>query len=646
MRFAQNILSYGDCKMFLTKWQSIIEVIRENSLSCIAVCLAAMIFFTWYPLQWLLGGHSYLDISTVGAFKSTYSWMPLLHRVANGLFFPSYSSLLSSVGGAYFYPYMTVWASGIIFALWGYSGLILIGQWLLPLASFLIFIRIFRRYLSELWSVTIAFVAFVAFSDWPFHHFLMGLLFGKGWLDLSTYQSLEILHFPIPAFSIFTFLVLFYVSTQQVRLTGHRITMLTTCWALLSQVHIIDAIYGLTFWFTYFTIRFFRQNKKPYAIFSLVVVQLFIVLLIVSPLIYGFFKDNASGMTRAINLGMLVSSPIVQGGLYYYFAYFILPLTLMMIIYFIQRVDFYEIVFKFWHVYMLMLIEFILVSISIVTPIDINLFVLQNRIAFFFLHFYYYVPFLYYAARSPHTYFIGVESVSLFSALRNGLSRLFSVYNRVYLPIIIVLLIIFSSVSAYNSFSYQKDILRPTLSSALQELNELKSYFPSGSLLVSETPIVNLLSSTLPHVDYGSLWANRFIDDIPIEEAIDRLVLYARIYSWPSEKFISFMLPGVLQQSRNALVKVTPESISASGIGYWLIFHNHSMSSSELLNYSKMLKDRYYNLNIKQAMHRFHVERIFARSVLPKGMLFRKAIKIPGGYIYLINIGKTKNVKL
>ncbi|MCE3237241.1 MAG: hypothetical protein K0R24_222 [Gammaproteobacteria bacterium] len=636
MRFAQNILNYGDYKMFLTKWQRMTGVIRGNSLSCIAFCLAAMVFFSWYPLQLLLGGNSYLDISTVGVFKSTYSWMPLLHRVANGLFFPSHSSLLSGVGGAYFYPYITVWASGIIFALWGYSGLILIGQWLLPLASFFIFTRIFRRYLSELWSVTIAFVAFIAFSDWPFRHFLMGLLSGKGWLDLGTYQSLEILHFPIPAFSIFAFLALFYVSTQQVRLTGYRITTLTACWALLSQVHIIDALYGLTFWFTYFSIRFFRQNKKFYGVFSLVVFQLFIVLLIISPLIYAFFKDNAFGVSRAIDLGMLVSSPVTQASLYYYFAYFILPLILMMLIYFIQRIDFYEIVFKFWHVYMLILIEFILVSISIETPIDINLFVLQNRIAFFFLHFYYYVPFLYYATRSPHTYFTGVESVSLSSALRNGLSKLFSVYNSVYLPISIALLIIFSSVSAYNSFFYQKNTLQPILSLASRELNELKSYFPSGSVLVSETPIVNLLSPILPHAQYSTLWANRFIDDITMEEAIDRLVLYARIYNWPSEKFISFMLPGVLQQSRNALVKVTPECISTSGIGYWLVFHNRYMSSSELLNYSKMLKDRYRMLNIKQAMHRFHVERVFAYNVLPKGVLFRKAIKIQGGYIYLM----------
>ena len=78
------------------------------------------------------------------------------------------------------------------------------------------------------------------------------------------------------------------------------------------------------------------------------------------------------------------------------------------------------------------------------------------------------------------------------------------------------------------------------------EYHEISDILPTGSVLVSETPATNLLPPVDLSCNYKTLWINRFTHDLPSDEIIDRLLLYANIYNWPKKKVIQFLSPGKL----------------------------------------------------------------------------------------------------
>ncbi len=587
--------------------------------------LVAILFSGWYLLPWLIGENliGVIDAPS-NTFQSIYSWMPIIRDVANGNLFPAVPTISPNLESIRFYPYLMLWIYGFIIKFLGYGGVVVIGQWLLPLASFILLTKIFQRYLSFLWAISLSFLGTLSFTEWPFHQFLIRLLQGQGLENLGVYQSLEILNFPFPSFSTFLFLLLFFISTKPGYLSHRRILILTVSWSFLSQVHPADAIFGLVFWVSYLTIRLVRQKENKQHLIAFLTIQCLVITIICFPAICAFIMTgvNKNGFSSFSGFDA-----------YYFFSYFIIPVLLIALIYIIQRVDLFEILFKFWHIYVLLLIEILLVLLASFLN-GPNLFIVQNRIALLFLHLYYYVPVIYYAARPSHQYYKGTESKTVSTLLRNLFYQIFGKYSAVYLPVIIVLLILFALISAYKNYSFQKTTAQPQLIVVTAEFETLKAYYGKNDVLVSETPATNLLTTILPKTSYGSLWVNRFANAISQDEVIDRLVLFSRIYNWPLNKFICFMLPGELQKGRGNLVKLNSESIDSMGVGYWLVFNHKILSDSQKKAYIEDLKGRYLNINIQLALKRFHVNKVFAYHSISPDLPINGKFRIGNGYLY------------
>jgi len=578
-------------------------------------------------------------------FQSIFSWFPLIKSAQFGDLFSSQSNLDITTKDFLFYPYLTLWFYGLLSWITGMKGIIIISTIVFPTCSFYVLNRIFSRQLNKLWSLTVSLTCILAFSDWPFRFFLIGIIKGQPISELTTIQPLEIAHYPIPSFSVFIFLLIFYFSTEHKKLTFARITLFTCLWSLYSQVHAVDAIYGLSFWFIFFPIQFIRQSSKLLnnTLIKTFVFQVLICLLFVSPLI--IYLKTSSVHTTLENIGIFQSRLGERFDLFYLLTYFFLPLTLTSIVFIVKKIDLYEILTRFIHVYILLFVEFVLVSSSMFFSKGFEIDIVQTRIALFFLHFYYYAPFIYMVTRSPvFSYSHGVEAKMISKKIEHGMDFVFNRFDKIYLPLIIFFLFIYTGTSSYWNYRHYKDKNETAVEEIMSEYNEIINLLPIGSVLVSETPATNLLPLIDLNSYYKTLWINRFAHDLPSDEIIDRLLLYAHIFNWPKEKVVRFLSPGQLQERRGAIVDLSHQKIQDSGVGYWLVYHKRKMTETELNNYLFSLSDRYKNINIELMLSDFGVTHIYSSRPISMEIAVNSVIELDKGFLYHVDTKKGKHV--
>lgn len=608
-----------------------------NKPVIITVLISVFIFSSWNFIQYVMGlqNHYGAIFGSSYEFQSLYGWLPLIRSIVHGNLMPILPTIDPSAQGLLFFPYLGLWSYALMIKLFGIQAAIIIGQVLFPLLSLILLVRIFTRYLHYLWSISMSLACLLTFFGWPFRAFLIELVQGGGIFNLGVIQTLEISTLPIPSLSVFVFLLLFYISTKQVKLTVLRISILTFLWGLLSQFHPVDAIFGIAFWFVFFPIRLFRQ-KQPILKFLLIIIsQLIIICIVLTPLFWGYKNALSSEFAFTSEIGIIYKQNEIN--FFYYFAYFIIPVVSIAIIYFIKRIDLYEIFIKFWHIYILLLIELLLVSMNYMFNIGIDLDIIQNRIALFFLHFYYYVPIIYYAKQTiEFDYSFGIESKRISRCFNKILNFIFYRFNKIYLPIIILLLFLYSAISAISSYKHQMDFEAPTLNQAWDEFAEIKDQISNNSVVVSYNPAINLLATIDLSGQYSSLWINRFTNEISREEAIDRLILYARIFNWSFDEFYAFMSSGNLQK-KNGIVDLSISNVKKSGVGYWLVYHKYNLNPSQMDDYKSYLLQKYFSFNITESIKRFNVKYIHTKLRIEESIPIKLIYQSKNSSLYAVN---------
>jgi hypothetical protein len=336
----------------------------------------------------------------------------------------------------YFFPYISNWISTAIYSLLGIDGLILIGQALFPAAVFALLIAIYSRHLSLLWAVSLAFLAVSMIVDYPFRQYLLQIASGM-WIDLGSDRLPEILYFPIPSFSTLYFLGIFYLTTRYtgVVMRTRDLSIFTILFSLTIYINAIDIVFALPFWFIYFPFKLFHK-KFPLKMVSLeFLIQLLLAGIIITPALL------------LANYGIANNIPSPPG--YYYISMYLLaPLILMGLLFFVQRIDPYDLLYRFRHIYILMLAEALMLLVALTGVIPLNLQISQNRLAQFFAHTYYYLPVVYYASQLTLPPAFGIESSQFSKSLRSGLHVFFVKYSPLYLAPLIALLCLYNLTSA------------------------------------------------------------------------------------------------------------------------------------------------------------------------------------------------------
>jgi hypothetical protein len=418
----------------------------EQSLLIFASLLFAGILAAW-PLAYVWNGLPLIASQGLPMLKGTYSWQSIIHVFTQSFpWLPLKTYPLD-------YPYITLWFYAGLEKIFGMNAQVIVAQVLFPIASFYLLARFFARYVNVLWAVTLAFTSFLSFSSLSFHQFLIQLI-QKPYIAASTLQPLEISHYLFSSFSVFVFLLLVSICTLPVKLSMMRASVLSACWALFLYIHPIDALFGLIFWLMYYPIRLWRQEKElSLKVFlSYVFLPVFIVAALVSPFLLAVLNNTSNVYTlKLFQQGNAVS-------VYYYVVYFLIPIMLTSLVCLVQRVDYYEILSRFWHVIALMITECLLVVGASFLPIEPS--TVTNRIPFYFLHFYYYIPLIYFCSRQTHhAYSHGIESNALANWVRRGLSWLFMRGSKYYLVVISLLLFVFAGFSATAHEKYVASIV-------------------------------------------------------------------------------------------------------------------------------------------------------------------------------------------
>ena len=301
---------------------------------------------------------------------------------------------------------------------------------LLPLLVFFLIQLLFLKYLSFIWATAISVVATFSYVGYEFKNFLIDVLFNWQGLKVLEGKSLFLIDYPNVSLAVIIFLLLAHLSIKITKFDFVQIFLLTFLWSLFSIYSLSGSLIGVIFWFFYFTVKLYRtkkyQNKK---IFINIVSNIFLFFVVI------FFLKNY------INFNNLKLENLIIIDLKYFIFYFVLPIILILTIFYFYKIDRFEIVVKFLHIYILMLSDFIVTLVFL--NFDKN-FVNHEFFIYphFVLHFYYFMPIIYYLSRPSNPFDKNKQSKG--SNLKKKVSYFFNELSIIYLPVLFVMIAIYT----------------------------------------------------------------------------------------------------------------------------------------------------------------------------------------------------------
>lgn len=611
---------------------------KESIFLILSFLWMLAISLSWWLAQKMSGTMGYFGSTEMpyGIFSELTSWLPMAAEVSRGNLFPSEPSLGTGATGFSFYPYISIWFHGLLITLLGIQGADFFGTTFFPTAAFILLVFIYNQYLPSRWSVSLAAVGLIGFVSLPFREFLGNLLTGTGWRELGTIQNLEVAHFPMPAFSLVCFLAVFYLSIHNKRLTLGNMIPISILWGLQILVHPINAILGLLFWFTTIPLKLSRQNQKKSLgwLLAQVALQGILVLAVTAPTLWAYYNLGQSSIDFQ-TLGVSHGEGEIFSS-FYYIAYFAFPLSLLAFVYKIYRVDPFEIFIKFWPVLLMMCTEFIIITLPVVFDITIPSDLVFLRMGIFFLHFYYFVPFLYYFSRSPKQYHLASEKNHLSTRIRYYFEWFFNSASKVYLFFLWALLTVFVVASAYRYWDHSSQ-QAPALKAAWEKTQLLSQQTPPGKVVVAQDPLVNLLIPV--NGRQGTLWISRFSNQVSEKTILESLALYAHIFDWSEQDYLEFIMPGNIQKlGFNAVVPLNSREIKSAGVGYWLIMGKSLMRDLKMTEeYRDKARKIFQDIVPIEALRRFKVQKIISETPVAQWLPVASKTESKLGTLYLLN---------
>jgi hypothetical protein len=598
----------------LKEWRIIKKLINYlrngNILFLVSIGWILVLFLSWDVRQILSAGLSFSG-TVLGDYwdiNSQATWLPLSAEISRGNLFPIDPHLGKGDSAFRFFPYISLWLTGLMTSIFGIGGTLFIGNSIFPTLSYIFMVLIYRCFLNWRWSISLSALGILGFIYEPFREFLFGILLGEGWISLGADSLPGASGFPFPAISLLSFLMVFYFSIQRRYMSKRRSIILSIAWGLQSQIHVINLIFGLPFWFCFLTLRIWRSthhhwsHKQSKELFM----HMIIVGLVCLPMMISIWFQFNNGLALDYLTGSSKEPESI--GWFFIIAYCLVPLIVLRLAYGVFRIDPYEILFKFLPVWIAMSVELVLTLVWQLFGFGIPGELLLSQLGLFFLHIFYFTPAIYCMHRTNENYSIGTESLFLSTRIRSFFIWFFRDASLAYLPLFVILLTAFFISSSEKYYLNFHNIGLETQKESQIVHNILTSEIMPGEVLIGPNNLTNLLLPVRGR--YGSLWTNRVISETNSVEVIERFATYAKVMDWTEEQFLTFMLPG----SKSFIYSVEMLDISGKdvipGFGYWLTFHNNSLNSVERDDLSIQLIKIYNSINLNKKLKDYEVKRI------------------------------------
>ncbi len=397
--------------------------------------------------------------------------------------------------------------------------------------SFFFALKIFEIYkLQKSWSVLLAFFGMTSISSMPLFDTLINLvtfsLFNPPphgvYFDLLTSFSSSLV--------LAAFLGLLFLTLKTQLLKSNSKNLLPTFWALSVFVHPALFIFGYTFIFLINLIELRREklNQKPLKIGSFILVN-FLPLLFAIPYIIYNIDFFGSSPTQIV----LIEQNELLNFFKAIFLYLILPFGLMLLGNQLYRVDPYESLVRFWPILLIALIEMLLRTFYLFNLLPINDEVILNRVAVYFLHFFYYLPFLSVVTRE-FTYLPDLHYQE-----NDSLNKLRKIFNYLFINLsspIVLLMVVTVSLATYTSIDHEPYRMIDNRAKLLK--TDLKDIFLDQSLGDKKIQFLSMDEKIIS----SFLFPNKIASNIFIEQG-----------SSSQSKELDF-LQGIYQRDNNELI--------------------------------------------------------------------------------------------
>ena len=315
--------------------------------------------------------------------------------------------------------------------------------------SFLLALKIFELYkLQKSWALLLAFFGMTSISTMPLLQTLTNFLT----LNLANQPSYGGYFDLLASFSsslvLLVFLGLLFLTLKAQIFNSNYRKLLPSGWALSVLIHPSLFIFGYSFIIctNLIQLRRLRLRDKPLNIVNFLLVNISPLLFAIPYVLYSisFFGSNPETII-ASDPGDFLS---FVKAIFFYFA---IPLCLMLFANRVFKVDPFESFVRFWPILLIALIEILLRTLQLIHLLPIDDQVILNRVSVYFLHFFYYLPFLAVITRE-FTYLPDIHDLdnNYFKQLRKLLNFLFISLGK---PISFILITLIST-STYLSIDH------------------------------------------------------------------------------------------------------------------------------------------------------------------------------------------------
>ena len=613
----------------------IIKNFRDSILYVFACAWCGAIYFSysWKALYSDLPSAMVVTTANLTHFSEKLTWIPIVLEVMNGQIFPLSTTLSVSTNGFTYYPYFSLWLLAAIAWLFGLNNAVFFAQVIAPTLVFLVSILLYRRYVSRSWAVLLAALGIVAYSGYPLREFINGLLYGTMYSELGSTTTPDLAGVPIPSLSVLIFLVTLASTLSIRRISKLALLIMSVVWGAQIYVHPVNALFGLPFWFFFVAIRLYREKRFNRIRDGLAQVTwpILITVLVATPSFYQY-------VTTIIIGGFMPGTPhnpgIVHSSLYSFAVHIALPCVTILAMAAARRVDPFEIFIKFWPVFLFMAIELLfMIAARYIIPIEAVEDMVFTRLGMSVLHMFYFLPAIYYAAQRGlnENYSLGPESNRISFAIRN-------VVNRVYTPLSLVILAVTLTILTLYSFlsiqRFRETAVTPSLSEVAQVRSDLA--FLETQLNGQQVKVIasNVgLAFNMHLIKQGTLFNNRFSNQLTEEEMAFRIAVAARVLGWSTENLLKFINPS---QSEGP---ASPQKLldSTNGVGFWLVFNNSSLDERMQLRWRALVLEYFVNLDLAEAVKKLDIRYVYIRDELTSELSYIGKTPGPSGVLYKLS---------
>jgi len=417
----------------------------------------------------------------------------------------------------------------------------LIGHAVFPVMSFWFLYFIYTRYLNQSWALILSFLGVSYFKNVSMWNMVTDFISSPiNFIHNSPIAIFELTRMPLPSISFLFFISLFYFSSRLKSLNLKSLIFYSILWSAQIYIYPMNWVAGIIFWFLYIGFNGYFCRKSIFEILKDYLIVLLCVLVISIPYIQiqlGIIVENnifSEWMSKSNSI--LINQ---WGGLISY----LLPLLLMLLVIKFRCSDYYELWYRFYPIFIFMLVELICLNIHFFLPVkESTMYLFSDRIGNYFCRFLYFVPILYFLSIPPkqfyHEHNLKKKLIQYFNTWFNYIQYIRYAFILMILGVVsIVLVMIHVRFAVFQLNSLSVDNFKS------QILSNYTNFNPS--FFERKTPFLKI-SEIATQFKMGGLEKNAFL---------------------------MFMNPyGFSQDYNQKLGFIVTEKNLMNGFGYWMIF--------------------------------------------------------------------------